>query len=149
MRLSSDIALVGGGTVTGFGLSGDFDSHVYLLDGGDEAALVDCGMGTDSGTERVLANIAAAGVDPARIRRILLTHYHTDHAGGAGTYKERLGARVAIGAGAAPALERADPDATQFGAARAMGMLPPEYRLSPVRGRRSIDGRRRPPGRGG
>jgi glyoxylase-like metal-dependent hydrolase (beta-lactamase superfamily II) len=127
MRLTADIALVGGGAFTGFGLSGDFDAHGYLLDGGDEAALVDCGMGTPGGMERVLANIAAAGVDPARVRRILLTHYHTDHAGGAARYRARLGARVAIGAPAADALETADHAATQFAAGKAAGFFAADY----------------------
>ena len=48
---------MGGGPFTGFGLSADFDAHVYLLDGGDELALVDCGMGTELGRQRVLERI--------------------------------------------------------------------------------------------
>jgi len=127
MRLTSDIALVGGGSFTGFGLSGDFDAHIYLLDGGDEAALVDCGMGTAAGIERVLANIQGAGVDPDRVRRILLTHYHTDHAGGASRYRARLGARVAIGADAADALEAGDQEATQFAKGKAAGFFAADY----------------------
>ena len=127
MRVTSDIALVGGGAFTGFGLSGDFDAHVYLLDGGDEVALVDCGMGTAAGTERVLANIRAAGVDPDRVRRILLTHYHTDHAGGASRYRALLGARVAIGAEAADALETGDQEATQFAKGKAAGFFAADY----------------------
>jgi glyoxylase-like metal-dependent hydrolase (beta-lactamase superfamily II) len=127
IRLTGDIALVGGGTHTGFGISGDFDAHVYLLDGGDEAALIDCGMGTAAGIERLLANIASAGVAPDRVRRLLLTHYHTDHAGGARRYRERLGLRVGIGADAADALESADHTATQFGPARDAGVFPADY----------------------
>jgi len=127
MRLTADIALVGGGSFTGFGLSGDFDAHVYLLDGGDEAALVDCGMGTASGTERVLANIRDAGVDPVRVRRILLTHYHTDHAGGASRYRSLLGARVAIAADAADALATGDHEATQFASGKAAGFFAADY----------------------
>jgi len=131
MRLTSDIALVGGGSFTGFGLSGDFDAHVYLLDGGDEAALVDCGMGTAAGTERVLGNIRDADVDADRVRRILLTHYHTDHAGGASRYRSRLGARVAIGAEAADALESGDHAATQFAAGKAAGFFAADYAYDP------------------
>lgn len=44
MRLTQDVALVGGGNA-GFGLSAPLDCHVYLLDGGDELALVDAGVG--------------------------------------------------------------------------------------------------------
>lgn len=131
MRLTADVALVGGGALTGFGLSADFDSHVYLLDGGGECALVDCGMGTESGLARVLERLAFVGADAARVGRILLTHYHTDHAGGARTYRDRLGARVGIGAEARAALETADGEATQFGPAQAAGMFPAEYQYLP------------------
>lgn len=127
MRLTPDVALVGGGPVTGFGLSGDFDAHVYLIDGGDQAALVDCGMGTERSMERILANIAADGVDPGRVTRILLTHYHTDHAGGAARFRQRLHAETAISSAAATALASADHAATQFAAGQAAGLFPPGY----------------------
>ena len=65
MRLTPDVALVGGGTFTGFGLSADFDAHVYLLDGGGGAlALVDCGMGTELGRARVLERIPHGRLRP-------------------------------------------------------------------------------------
>ncbi|MFQ5426517.1 MAG: MBL fold metallo-hydrolase [Gaiellales bacterium] len=127
MRLTPDLALVGGGTLTGFGVSADFDAHCYLLDGGDEAVLVDCGMGTASGFERVTANIREAGVEPADLTRLFLTHYHTDHAGGASVYRRELGLRVATGAETAAALESGDHQATAFAAAQAAGIFPDGY----------------------
>ena len=98
MRLTSDVHLVGGGTLSGFGVSSDFDAHCYLLDGGGEQVLVECGMGTETGFQRVTGNIRNAGFDPAAITRLFLTHHHTDHAGGAAVYCERLGLSVATGA---------------------------------------------------
>jgi glyoxylase-like metal-dependent hydrolase (beta-lactamase superfamily II) len=128
MRLTPDVALVGGGTITGFGLSADFDAHVYLLDGGGgELALVDCGMGTELGRERVLGRIRDAGCDPADVQRLLLTHYHTDHAGGAAAYREELELRVSIGADVQAALEGPDHEATQFGPAQRAGIFPADY----------------------
>jgi hydroxyacylglutathione hydrolase len=127
MRLTPDVLLVGGGSLTGFGLSADFDAHVYLLDGGDELALVDCGMGTPAGMDRVLANIAGDGLDPGRVGRLLLTHYHTDHAGGSARYRERLGCAVSIGGDAQAALEGPDHGMTSFAAARAAGIFPEQY----------------------
>ena len=128
MRLTPDVALVGGGTITGFGLSADFDAHVYLLDGGGgELALVDCGMGTELGRERVLGQIRDAGCDPADVQRLLLTHYHTDHAGGAAAYREELELRVSIGADVQAALEGPDHEATQFGPAQRAGIFPADY----------------------
>jgi len=123
IRLTPSIALVSGGTHTGFGLTSDFDAHGYLLDGGDELALVDPGMGTAAGMQRLLANLASLGVDPSRVRRILLTHVHTDHAAGAARYREHFRARVAIGAASAPALAAADDAATQLAAAQRAGIF--------------------------
>ena len=131
MRLTPDIALVGGGTLTGFGVSADFDAHSYLLDGGDEVVLVDCGMGTPTGFDRVTTNIRHAGVDPAELSRLFLTHYHTDHAGGASVYRERLGLSVATGSQTADALQGGDHEATAFAAAKASGIFPEDYSFEP------------------
>lgn len=127
MRLTNDVAVVGGGSMTGFGLSSDLDAHVYLLDGGGEYALVDCGMGTREGVEKVSARIAFVGVEPTDIDRLFLTHYHTDHAGGASVYRSLLGLRVSIGFDAQRALELPDHTMTQFDAARAAGYFPADY----------------------
>lgn len=131
MRLTSDVAIVGGGPLTGFGISADLDAHVYLLDGGSECALVDCGMGTPAGIERVLKRIEDVGVEPAKVRRLFLTHYHTDHAGGAAAFRERLGLEVSIAADARTALETSDHDRTQFTAGQALGAFPDGYEYPP------------------
>jgi glyoxylase-like metal-dependent hydrolase (beta-lactamase superfamily II) len=80
MRLTYEVALVGGGGL-GLGLTHEADSHVYLIDGGDELALVD--VGTGLATDRLLTVVTADGYDPARIRLAFITHPHADHAGGA------------------------------------------------------------------
>jgi hydroxyacylglutathione hydrolase len=127
MRLTSDVLLVGGGAFTGFGLSADFDAHIYLLDGGSELALVDCGMGTEIGMERVLANVRADGLDPERITRLLLTHYHTDHASGSARYREALGLRTAFSAAERAALELPDHSRTSFLAAQEAGFFAKDF----------------------
>jgi glyoxylase-like metal-dependent hydrolase (beta-lactamase superfamily II) len=94
MRLTKDICLVGGGN-SGFGLSAPLDCHIYVIDGGTEAAIVDAGMGGKYGaTDQILANIQDAGVDTGKISSLLLTHYHADHAGGAADFRNRLGLDV-------------------------------------------------------
>ena len=91
MRLTDEVYLVGGGTNICCGLSDDPDCHVYLIDGGDELALIDCGMAAGESLDRILANVAAEGLDAGRIRSIVVTHYHMDHAGGAARWRDRLG----------------------------------------------------------
>lgn len=60
----------------------------YLLAGGGELALVEAGP--ESTQPALLAGIRAAGFEPRRITRLLLTHVHLDHAGGAGTLLRHL-----------------------------------------------------------
>ena len=87
MELAPRLHLVGSGD-SGFGLTDDFDCHVYLVDGGEEAALVDAGIG--AGVEAILANVEAAGVELERVRRLLLTHAHPDHSGGTAELRKRV-----------------------------------------------------------
>ena len=87
MKIAERIHIVGSGQM-GFHFTDDYDCHVYLLDGGDEYALVDAGGGRD--VDGILACIAADGLDPRRVRRLLLTHAHADHAAGAAGLRERL-----------------------------------------------------------
>lgn len=87
MKLLPNVHLVGSGSM-GFDLTDSLDCHVYLIDGGAEAAIVDAGSGF--GIDQILAHAEAAGVAPDRIRYLLLTHCHADHAGGAAGLKERL-----------------------------------------------------------
>jgi glyoxylase-like metal-dependent hydrolase (beta-lactamase superfamily II) len=62
---------------------------------------------------------------------LFVTHYHTDHAGGAGAYRARLGLSVAVAADVAGALATADPEATSFRAASALGFFPTDYAYAP------------------
>lgn len=55
----------------------------YLLPGADGLTLVESGPA--SSLPVLLEGIRAAGFDPADLRRIVVTHVHLDHAGGAGS----------------------------------------------------------------
>ncbi len=103
MRLTPRLYLVGSGEV---GLSDPDDCHVYLLDGGGEYALIDAGLGTERSIAGILATIECEGLDPTRLRTIILTHCHSDHAGGANYFRERFGCRVIAPAGEREFLER-------------------------------------------
>jgi glyoxylase-like metal-dependent hydrolase (beta-lactamase superfamily II) len=99
MRLHERIALVGSGEI---GLSDAWDCHVYLLDGGSELALIDAGGGRPTSLPRIWQNIDRDGYDPRKIRHILLTHYHADHARGAQGWRSAVQAPVYL-----PEIERA------------------------------------------
>lgn len=131
MRLRRDVCLVGGGPAFGFGLTSGTDAHAYLLDGGDELALVDCGMGTELSREQLLAHVRADGADPASISRLFVTHYHADHCAGAAAYRSALGVEVLAGQEAADALESGDHVATSFSAARDLGLYAADAEFPP------------------
>ncbi|HEY8446914.1 MAG TPA: MBL fold metallo-hydrolase, partial [Thermomicrobiales bacterium] len=127
VRLTRDVAVVGGGD-TGFNISAPLDCHIYLLDGGDELALVDAGLGGKYGaTDQILANIEEDGYDTSRISSLLLTHYHADHAGGAAEFRERLGLTVHGSPLAIKTLEAGDEDTISLPFAKAAGFYPADY----------------------
>ena len=101
MKLTPSISLVGSG-VLGFGLSDDYDSHVYWVDGGAESALIDAGGGRN--LDAIRSNILKDGRDFSTLRYVLLTHYHADHAGGAAAWKKLTGAQVICAHDAADAI---------------------------------------------
>ena len=58
--------------------------NAFLIHSAGRLALVDTGSGTYllPTAGKVLANIKAAGIDPARIDTVILTHMHPDHSAG-------------------------------------------------------------------
>jgi glyoxylase-like metal-dependent hydrolase (beta-lactamase superfamily II) len=103
--ITSEIQQVGGA-----GLTDPDDAAIYLLQFGEQAALVDAGCGR--AVDRLLMNIEAAGVSPAQIGTLLLTHCHYDHTGGAAGLRRRFGWQVALHPLDAVHLEGGDDDVT-------------------------------------
>lgn len=64
-----------------------FDA-AYLIVHNGRGAFVDCG--TSHSVPRLLAAVAQAGLQPADIDWLILTHVHLDHAGGAGALMREL-----------------------------------------------------------
>jgi hydroxyacylglutathione hydrolase len=124
VKVADRIHIVGSGRV-GFGLTDDYDCHVYLLDGGDEHALVDAGGGRDP--DAIVRLIAADGLDPRRVRTCFLTHAHADHAAGAAGLRERLGLRVLASPDVAGWVSRGDGRAASLEAAQRAGGYPADF----------------------
>ncbi len=56
----------------------------YLVRSGDQITLIDAGAGVafGPGAGRLIPTLAAAGVAPEAVNRVILTHMHPDHIGG-------------------------------------------------------------------
>lgn len=75
-------------------------ANVYAIDAPDGVVLVDTG---DPGQEaEVLDALRRSGVDPDRVRLIVVTHAHADHAGSAHALAEALGVPIALQRADAP-----------------------------------------------
>lgn len=105
MNITGDVYLVGGPS-----LSDGSDAAIYLVKGKSGSALVDAGTG--DGHDRVMENIQEAGVRPADITYIFLTHCHYDHTGGAHLLRSATGARTVAHELDAEFIETADPEVT-------------------------------------
>lgn len=68
------------------GLYGPLHAACYLVQDGDELALID--TGTFNSIPKVMALIEEIGATPEQMRWIMPTHVHLDHAGGAGGLME-------------------------------------------------------------
>ena len=82
---------------------GDFINSFAFVDADGQVTLVDCGL--SRAPARIVAGLAAIGRQPADVTRILLTHAHSDHAGGAREMVDRTGIEgVSVHADDAPYL---------------------------------------------
>ncbi|MFN8520073.1 MAG: MBL fold metallo-hydrolase [Chloroflexota bacterium] len=140
MQLTERIHLVGSGR-HGFGLTHPSDCHVYLVDGGTEAALIDAGAGL--GRDAVLTRLDGTGVSRDRVRRLFLTHAHADHAGGAAGLRAALRLEVHASPEVATILRTGDEAAASVTVGKAQGSYAPDYvyEATPVDGELHDGGR--------
>ncbi|MET0416265.1 MAG: MBL fold metallo-hydrolase [Actinoplanes sp.] len=131
VRLLEHVWLVGGSSPDAF--TDPHDSHCYLIWDGSGGLLIDAGTGL--GADRWLAAVAEV-CDPAALTGVFVTHYHADHAGGAGA----AGLPVIASQATAEALSVADEQRTSLAAARAVGVYPADYRLPATTVDRVVDG---------
>ena len=126
MRILKDVYLVGSGQI---GLSHPFDCHVYLIDGGEELALVDSGAGME--VKFLLANVRGDGLDRERIKKILLTHHHADHSGGCAHLLERIEAKIFLHSAGVDLVEDGDEERMGLTTAKRSGAYSAGYMFSP------------------
>lgn len=100
-EIVQDIFIVGGPDLTD-----GRDGCVYLMNLG-ELILIDTGAGWS--VEKIIGNVKKFGFDPKNLKKIILTHCHIDHIGGAPEFKKRFGPELYIHRLDAPPLESGDP----------------------------------------
>ncbi len=96
MKILNNLYIVGG---TSFGLSHpdsscNLDCNIYIVDCNNELIMIDAGTGRDFDT--VIENIKNDGLNPSKISKILITHSHSDHAGGACEFSKQFNCEVCI-----------------------------------------------------
>ncbi len=96
-----DIFIVGGPDITD-----GRDGCVYLLNLG-ELILIDTGAGWS--IDKIIHNIIKFGFDCKNLTKIILSHCHIDHIGGAPEIKKRFGSKIYIHELDATPLEQGDP----------------------------------------
>jgi glyoxylase-like metal-dependent hydrolase (beta-lactamase superfamily II) len=100
-EITKSISIVGGPEITD-----SRDGCVYLIDLG-KLILIDTGAGWS--VDKIIKNIEGLGFDPRNLSKILLTHCHIDHIGGAPEIKKRFGSKIYIHKLDAPPIENGDP----------------------------------------
>ncbi len=72
------------------------DSHVncFLLPDGERVDMIDCGMSAEESFALIRAAVRELAGPGASLRRLLVTHIHPDHYGGAGELTEHDGAEL-------------------------------------------------------
>jgi len=101
LMIEENIFIVGGPDITD-----GRDGCIYLIDLG-ELILVDAGAGWS--VDKIVKNIKGLELDGKSLTKILLTHCHIDHIGGAPEIKRRYGSKIYIHELDATPLENGDP----------------------------------------
>jgi glyoxylase-like metal-dependent hydrolase (beta-lactamase superfamily II) len=128
VKLTEHIELFGSGQM-GFNLTNPLDCNVYLIHDGDDAVIVDAGAGVD--IEPILGQIDQFSIPRDSIRRLLLTHAHPDHAGGARALHDALGVGVYASPLVASYVRNGDEGLASFDRLCGPGGYPDDYTFAP------------------
>ncbi len=91
MRITRDVYLVGDG---GRGLSHDLDCCIYVVDCGGSYVLIDSGVGLDNA--QIVNNIKSDAIPIDKIKYLIVTHSHSDHACGARYFQENFQIEIIV-----------------------------------------------------
>ncbi len=127
MKILEDLFLVGSGQ---FAASNALDCHVYLLKAAGEYILIDAGAGKfKPDTDVIIKNIMAEGIDTDDKFHVLLTHAHSDHAGGGRFLKKRLNCTVYANGNTAGFVSRGREDELGLDYAKRSGFYGDDYKF--------------------
>src|SRR5204863_6710374 len=118
VQVTDRIFIVGSGRF-GFGLTHHSDSHVYLVDGGSEIALIDAGAGVETGG--IVDRVVRTRLARDRVRKLFVTHAHADHAGGARKLRASFSLDVHASSDVARILRAGDETAASVDVGKAQG----------------------------
>jgi hydroxyacylglutathione hydrolase len=124
MKITDSIYLAASGSKWGFGITHELDCNVYLIDTGSGCILIDAGAGLE--TEKMDAVIHNHGYELTDIKKIILTHYHGDHACGASRIQQAAGCQMYAPAAEALAIQNGDETATSVALAKG-GLYPADF----------------------
>lgn len=128
MKINNMVFMVGSGKM-GFHWTHPSDCNVYLIYNRGELALIDTGTGES--VDEICANVLSHGFSLRQIKKILLTHVHADHAGGAALLKERTGAKVYVHYKAKDILKHGNEDKIDLSTAKRSGFYKLDYHFTP------------------
>ncbi|RRD96217.1 MBL fold metallo-hydrolase [Clostridiales bacterium COT073_COT-073] len=126
MKISDRIHILTSGK-DGIGMNNGPDATVYLINGGEECAIIDAGYG-DS-TEAILNEIQKDGIDKNRIKKIFLTHAHADHSGGIHNLSLALSTEVFAAKETAQAITEGNEQFMSIDKAKQCGMFSKEFKF--------------------
>lgn len=89
---------------------GDADTSAWAVNTPDGIILIDALTTEDDARKHIVAGLKSVGLDPSKIRYILVSHEHGDHYGGAPMLQKLSGARVGMSPVAWDAIEHMGPN---------------------------------------
>lgn len=136
MQITDNIYLVASGK-WGFSITHPLDCNVYLVKTIEGYIMIDSGVNLDP--QRIIRVIESHGIKLEEIKKLLLTHWHGDHAGGASYFQQITGCEIYAPALEAQAIAEGDETATSISLGKGL-MYPEDYVFEKCRVEKLEDG---------